>query len=102
MKIEGYVGICGACFEPIKKGTEIQFRENGSCFHKACAETKPNSYYLALERIRGQFEQGEQQNVLMNELEHIFTIPALNDENFNIKNKEVIELYQEISESRGL
>ena len=101
-KIEGYVGICGACFEPIKEGEEIKFRENGSYFHRKCAEQKPNSYYLALERIRGQFEQGANPTELMNDMERIFKIPALNDPAYNEDNQEVITLYREISNSRGL
>lgn len=100
MKIEGYVGICGACFEPIKEGDEIQFRKNGSYFHKVCSETKPNSYYLALERIKGQFENGENPTSLMDEMELIFGIPMINDKNYNEKNVEVIELYREIANSR--
>jgi len=101
-KIEGYVGICGACFEPIKEGEEIKFRENGSYFHRKCAEQKPNSYYLALERIKGQFEQGTDPTRLMNDMERIFKIPALNDPAFNKDNEDVIKLYREISNSRGL
>ena len=101
-KIEGYIGICGACFEPIKEGEEIKFRENGSHFHRKCAEEKPNSYYLAIERIRGQFENGSNPTELMNDLERIFKIPALNDPAYNEDNQEVISLYREISDSRGL
>ena len=100
MKSEGYVGICGACFEPIKNGEEIKFREDGSHFHRKCAEEKPNSYYLALERIRGQFEQGVNATQLMNEMDRIFKIPALNSEKFNEENPEVINLYRQISDSR--
>ena len=100
MQIKGYVGICGACFEPIKEGEEIKFREHGSFFHKNCSDTKPNSYYLALERIRGQYEQGVKANQLLNELEDIFKIPLMNDEEFNQANTEVMELYREISDSR--
>lgn len=101
-KIEGYVGICGVCFEPIAMGTEIQFRKNGKCFHRLCAEQKPNSYYLALERIKGQFEQGMNPTELMNEMECVFKIPALNDPAYNKENEEVIKLYREISSARGL
>ncbi len=98
--INGYIGICGACFEPIKEGEEIRFRKSGSYFHSRCAEQKPNSYYLALERIKGQFENGEDPTRLMNEMELIFKIPAMNEEQFNSDNTEVIELYREISDSR--
>lgn len=100
MKIDGYIGICRVCFEPVKEGTEITVREGGLPFHKYCSENKPNSYYLALERIRGQFEQGANATELMNDMEVIFKIPALNDERFNEENPEVIILYREISDSR--
>ena len=102
MKIEGYVGICGACFEPIKEGAEIQFRENGKYFHKSCFERNPNSHYLALERIRAEFEKGTSQTELMNEMESIFNVPVLNDVEFNEDNPMVITLYREIANSREL
>jgi len=102
MKIEGYVGICRVCFEPIKEGSEIQFREKGSFFHRLCAEKNPNSYYLALERIRGQFEKDENPDYLMSQMEQIFKIPMLDDPIFNKDNDEVIKLYREISNSRGI
>jgi hypothetical protein len=101
MKIQGYVGICGACFEPIKEGDEITFRESGQHFHRNCAETKPNSYYLALERIRGQFEQGENPTGLMNNMERIFKIHCLNNPQFNEDKEDVIKLYLEISQSNN-
>jgi len=53
-----------------------------------------------LERIAEQFEQGVNQTELMNEMERIFKIPALNDLDFNEENPEVIELYRKISKSR--
>jgi len=53
-----------------------------------------------LEVIRERFEQGENPTELMNEMEDVFKIPALNDPNFNEENPEVIELYREISKSR--
>ena len=102
MQIEGYVGICGACFEPIREGEEIKFRQNGSYFHRKCAELKPDSYYLAQERIRGKFEQDADPTELMNEMERIFKIPLLKDEEYNEDNQDVISLYHEISQSRIL
>jgi hypothetical protein len=101
MKIEGYVGICSACFEPVREGEEVKFRDNGSYFHCKCAELKPDSYYLAIERIRGEFEKGTDPTELMNEMERIFKIPMLNDETYNAENEYVIELYREISDERG-
>lgn len=56
MKIDGYVGICSACFEPIKDGEGHQFRQDGRHFHKECCDTRANNYYIALERIRADFE----------------------------------------------
>jgi len=53
-----------------------------------------------LERITEQFEQGVNQTELMNEMERIFKIPALNDLDFNEENPKVIELYRKISKSR--
>lgn len=99
-KIEGYIGICGACFEPIAIGDEMQFRKNGKYFHQVCAKTKPNSYYLALERIRGQFEQGADFTNLLDEMSRLFKIPALNDPTYNEDHQEVIQLYREITHAR--
>lgn len=101
-RIEGYIGICGACFEPIATGEEMQYRKNGRYFHRNCAETNFNSYYIAFERIRGQFEQGVEPTKIMNEMERIFKIPALNDPAFNEDNEDIIKLYREISDSRGI
>jgi len=53
-----------------------------------------------LERIRNCFEQGADPTELMNEMERIFKIPALNDPDFNEEYLEVIELYRKISKSR--
>jgi len=55
-----------------------------------------------LERIRERFEQGVDPTELMDEMEHIFKIPALNDLDFNEEYPEVIELYREISKSRRI
>lgn len=101
-KIEGYVGICGACFEPIAIGDEMQYRNNGKYFHKKCAENPRNywNYYLALERIRADFENGKNPTALMNQMEDIFGVPALNDPVFNEDNPEVIKLFREIGNSR--
>lgn len=99
--MEGYAGICGVCFNPVENSEEIHFRERGRHFHKTCAENNPDSYYVALERIWGQFERRERPaHHLMNKIEHIFHIPALNNEQFNQANPEVIELYRAISDSR--
>lgn len=100
IKIDGYVGICGVCFEPIKQGTEIQFMEDGKFFHLSCSESNPDSYYLALEKIRSEFKKGINATQLMNDMERIFLIPALNNEKFNEDNPQVINLYREISDSR--
>ncbi len=100
MKIEGYAGVCEVCFRSIEEGSEIRLRENGKNFHRVCAEQDTNSYYLVLERIRGQFEQGANPTDLMNQMEIRYKIPALNDEKFNEENPEVIDLYRQIGDSR--
>jgi len=100
MKTERYVCICAICFESIKQGTEIPFMDTGKFIHRSCSEKKPDSYYLALERIRSEFEQGINATQLMNDMERIFKIPALNSEKFNEENPEVISLYRQVSDSR--
>lgn len=100
--MNGYMGICGACFEPIKDGDGAKVWEKGKYYHKQCIERNPNSYYLALERIRGQHEKGTEPSKLLDQLEKIYEIPALNDEAYNEDNPEVIKLYKEIAASRGL
>lgn len=65
------------------------------------AESKSNSYYLALKSIKERFEQGVDPTKLMNEMEGTFKIPMLNDEDYNKDNPEVIQLYREISHSRN-
>lgn len=49
-KIEGYCGICAACFEPIKCGDETTMREGGRHFHKHCVSDRPENYYIKLEK----------------------------------------------------
>lgn len=63
-----------------------------------------------LERITAKFEQEKAKGKvnpkilagLMTEMERAFDIPLINNKDFNEKNKEVIELYRAISDSRGL
>lgn len=43
MKIEGYVGICRICFEPIKEGEEMICSDKGYYFHCHCVEINTNS-----------------------------------------------------------
>lgn len=50
MQIEGYMGICAACFEPIKNGEGVTLRPKGRHFHKKCVSEKPNNYYVKLEQ----------------------------------------------------
>lgn len=61
------------------------------------SETKLKDY---LKYYKDQFESGVNPTQLMNEMESIFKIPALNDEMYNTENSEVIELYRTISDSR--
>lgn len=102
MKVEGYVGICAECFEPIKKGEEFSFRSEGRKFHRRCVDDRPNGYYVALERIEGRFEQGENPTELMNEMEAIFKVPAMNNESFNEDNEGVIKVYRKLSDARKI
>lgn len=37
---------------------------------------------------------------LMSKMEQHFKIPALNDEKFNVENKEIIALYRKVSDAR--
>lgn len=52
MRVPGYVGICVACFEPIKEGELFRLRENGRNFHKDCAMDYDNCY-VRLEAMAG-------------------------------------------------
>lgn len=48
--LEGYAGICAACFEPIRTGEEFRFRPGGRKFHSRCVMSKPDNYYVKLEK----------------------------------------------------
>lgn len=37
-KIEGYVGICRVCFEPIEEGTEVE--KEDLFYHKDCIKVE--------------------------------------------------------------
>ena len=50
MKIDGYEGICAACFSPIQKGEGMKIRENGRNFHITCTSIYPDNYYVKLEK----------------------------------------------------
>lgn len=52
--------------------------------------------------FKNRFLNGENPTDLMNEMESYFRIPMMNDENYNSKNPDVIDLYLAISNSRGL
>ena len=104
MQVEGYVGVCTGCFEPIRTGDGIKFRENGRSFHKWCVEINPNGYYIKLEEIEGRFETANQKELprLMTELEQAYSIPMLDNEAFILDNEDVIKLYRRISSAREL
>lgn len=104
MQMEGYEGICTGCFEPIRTGDGFKFREKGRSFHKRCVESKPNGYYIKLEEIEGRFETASQEELprLMTEMEQRYSIPALNNDDFNQDNEEVMKLYRRISNARDL
>lgn len=57
MKVKGYSGICSICFEPVAKDDEYKVLEEGSVYHKKCAEEKPDSHYLKIEKIYSQLWQ---------------------------------------------
>ncbi len=98
-----HVGICRACFEPIRKGQEMSFNDDELYFHKKCADERPRAYYVALERIKRDYKSNKKNGTdLMNEMEEIFNIPALNDPDFNEENKDVISLYRKISKERSI
>ena len=59
MQIQGYTGICRICFEPVKTGEEYRVHPAGLTFHSKCAEEKPNSHYLKLERKRAERKEGD-------------------------------------------
>lgn len=99
--LDGYKGICRACFEPVSEGDEVQLCEGGHYYHRSCVENNPNSYYLALERIQGAFEGGKAAlGELMSEMERIYRIPALRDKAYEAAHPEVIRLYRNISAAR--
>ena len=53
--IPGYEGICSECFEPVKIGEDMRFREGGRTFHRRCVEKPPNNgYYIDLERCEAE------------------------------------------------
>jgi hypothetical protein len=55
-----------------------------------------------LEDIRSEFAQGVDPTELLNVMEREFKIPALNDPQYNIMFPDVIALYREIGDARGL
>lgn len=59
-----------------------------------------DKYYESLNYFKEQFEKGIDLVKLMNGMEEIFRIPMINDEEYNEKNPEVIQLYRKISDSR--
>lgn len=73
-------------------------------------ESKRKCKKEALERIATRFEQEKKkENInlealagLMTEMERTFNIPSINNEAYNKNNKEIIALYRDISNSRGL
>ena len=101
MNLESYSGICRICFEPAQKELSFSFKGKNNCYHKKCIKENPNSYFYAVDRIEHSFNEGENPTALMNEMEEIFKIPALNDPEYNDDNHEVISLYRKISKSRS-
>jgi len=54
---------------------------------------KLNHQQIILNTIKLQHKSGIESNKLMNEMEILFNIPGLNDENFNLNNPKVMKLY---------
>lgn len=55
-----------------------------------------------LDEYQKRFANGENLTSIMNDMEKEFDIPIINEENYNSKNADVIELYREIANSRDL
>lgn len=55
-----------------------------------------------LDEYQKRLASGENATDIMNDMEKEFDIPMLNDEDYNLKNAEVMELYREIANSRDL
>ncbi|MBI9015010.1 MAG: hypothetical protein JEZ08_22455 [Clostridiales bacterium] len=101
MKMNGYCGICSICFEPIKTEDGVTVGEGDKFYHKRCTENKPNSYYYALERIAYELKINKKNPTeLMDEMELIYKIPALNDIDFNEEHPKVISLYRKLANAR--
>lgn len=104
MSMEGYVGICAGCFEPIRNGEGFKFRESGRSFHKRCVEENPNGYYIKFEEIAARFETAsrDESSELMTELEQAYTIPIIDNEVFS-RNKDLVRLiYHRVGSAREL
>lgn len=58
------------------------------------------NYKKELNRFKELYLQGNKNNrgLYMSDMEKIFKIPILNDEEYNRKNKEVIELYRKFAD----
>lgn len=55
-----------------------------------------------LDGYKKRLASGENVTDIMSDMETEFGIPMLNDEDYNLKNADVIELYREIANSRNL
>ena len=55
-----------------------------------------------LDEYQKRLASGENVADIMNDMEKEFGIPMLNDEEYNSKNADVIELYREVANSRDL
>lgn len=55
-----------------------------------------------LDEYQKRLASGENATNIMNDMEKEFDIPMLNDEYYNLKNADVMELYREIANSRNL
>ena len=55
-----------------------------------------------LDKYQKRLASGENAADIMNDMEKEFNIPMINDEEYNNKNADIIELYREVANSRKL
>lgn len=83
--------------------TEMETMEE--CEEIVARQEKPECYKIIemsrLEKYQNRLASGEKAADIMTDMENEFNIPMLNDEDYNKKNADVIELYREVADSRN-
>lgn len=83
--------------------TEMETKEE--CKEIVARQEKPECYKIIemsrLEQYKNRLASGERAADIMTDMENEFNIPLLNDEDYNKKNADVIELYKEVLNSRS-